>query len=82
MEAFKERLVNEYVELENKYDALMKFLNSEKYTQLDLTNQMLLQQQAAWMTGYKTTLLHRITVLLDDDDIKNFTNQYIKDETI
>lgn len=82
MEAFKEGLVNEYVELENKYDSLMKFLNSEKYNQLNLTNQMLLQQQAAWMIGYKTTLLHRITVSLDDDDMKNFTKQYIKDETI
>lgn len=83
MEAFKERLVNEYTELAERHDKLMAFINSnEKYKELDYANQVLLMQQSAWMLGYKNTLLQRIALLFDNDEITEFTNAHLQNETI
>ena len=73
MEPFKERLVNEYTELAERHDKLMAFTNgNEKYKELDYANQVLLMQQSAWMLGYKNTLLQRIALLFDKDEITEY----------
>lgn len=78
MEAFKERLLKELDEVSERYDALMHFMsNDEKYKELDFTNKALLQQQAMWMNGYKTTLMHHIGVSFDDDELKEFSDKYL-----
>ena len=83
MEPFKERLVNEYTELAERHDKLMTFINgNEKYKELDYTNQALLMQQSAWMSGYKNTLLQRIALSFDNDEITEFTNTHLQNETI
>lgn len=83
MEPFKERLVNEYTELAERHDKLMAFTNgNEKYKELDYANQALLMQQSAWMLGYKNTLLQRIVLLFDKDEITEFTNTHLQNETI
>lgn len=83
MEAFKERLVNEYTELAKRHEKLMAFTSSnEKYKELDYANQVLLMQQSAWMLGYKNTLLQRIALSFDNDEIAEFTNTHLQNETI
>ena len=83
MEPFKERLVNEYTELAERHDKLMAFINSnEKYKELDYANKALLMQQSAWMLGYKNTLLQRIALSFDNDEITEFTNTHLQNETI
>lgn len=83
MEPFKERLVNEYTELAERHDKLMAFTNgNEKYKELDYANQVLLMQQSAWMLGYKNTLLQRIALLFDKDEITEFTNTHLQNEAI
>lgn len=83
MEPFKERLVNEYTELAERHDKLMAFTNgNEKYKELDYANQALLMQQSAWMLGYKNTLLQRIALLFDNDEIIEFTNTHLQNEAI
>lgn len=83
MEPFKERLVNEYTELAEHHDKLMEFISgNEKYKELDYANQVLLMQQSAWMLGYKNTLLQRIALLFDNNEITEFTNTYLQNETI
>lgn len=83
MEPFKERLVNEYTELAKRHDKLMAFTNSnEKYKELDYANKALLMQQSAWMLGYKNTLLQRIALLFDNDEITEFTNTHLQNEAI
>lgn len=83
MEPFKERLVNEYTELSERHDKLMEFISgNEKYKELDYANQVLLMQQSAWMLGYKNTLLQRIALLFDNNEITEFTNTYLQNEAI
>ena len=83
MEPFKERLVNEYTELAERHDKLMAFINSnEKYKELDYANKALLMQQSAWMLGYKNTLLQIIALSFDNDEITEFTNTHLQNETI
>ena len=84
MEAFKERLVNEFDDLNVKHEKLLTFMNENSdYKKLDSLNQILLQQQAAWMLGYKTVLAHRIAIILSNDEVNEFTNKrFPENETV
>lgn len=57
---FKERLVIEQQELENKLDKLDNFLLSEKVSDIDDTQKALLQVQATAMSTYVQCLRERI----------------------
>lgn len=55
-----ERLQKELSELETKTDKLTKFLQSEKFNELNAENQCLLSTQQCLMTAYANLLKRRL----------------------
>ena len=62
METFKDRLVKEKEELDNKLQKLVEFLKGEQFTTLSQTNQDLLIQQETVMSKYSAILGLRINI--------------------
>ena len=60
MEDWKERLVKETLELNDKTCKLDKFLCSEKFDELDLRRRHLLNQQKVAMLMYLSVLTERL----------------------
>lgn len=60
MEDWKERLVNETLELNDKYVKLDRFMCSEKFDELDLRRKYLLNLQKSAMLMYLSVLTERI----------------------
>ena len=63
MSKFKERLVEEQAQLEEKLDKLDDFLMSEKVSEIDDTQKALLKVQATSMNTYNQCLRERIVRL-------------------
>lgn len=58
--SFKDRVLLEKKELDEKLDKLKSFLHSEKALSLNVEDQMLLSQQAVFMQSYTDVLRDRI----------------------
>ena len=63
MEAFKVRLINEQFELQEKINTLKGFINSEKFTNVDIFQQNLLKEQIIAMDTYNDILIKRLSAL-------------------
>jgi len=62
MSEYKERIKIELAELSEKMEKLSTFMKSEKFSQIDANNQMLLIAQYALMEKYAECLNLRITL--------------------
>ena len=61
MEAFQERMVNEYKELNDRTDKLEKFINENPlFDKLDKQERMFQIYQLAGMRGYRWALANRL----------------------
>ena len=67
MQAFVERMIREKEELETKWENLRDFLNSEKITNLDDENNVLLSTQFNIMGAYLCVLKRRIDINLKEE---------------
>ena len=82
MEAFKERLLMEWHDLNMKMNALDAFINTnKKFKELDSTIQTLMYMQYDHMVGYSTALGRRMHLLFSDEDY-NEINDRQTNETI
>lgn len=60
MEAYQQRVIDEKTELNTKFEALNKFLNTEPFDKLSSENQELLYTQTEIMHEYLEILEERI----------------------
>jgi len=60
MDTFKDRLIKEQVELEEKLNKLDNFIVSEKFNEIDDVQKALLQVQATAMNSYNQCLKERL----------------------
>lgn len=63
METFLDRLINEKNDLQIKFNKLNSFMLSDKFNELDINNQSLLNIQVSAMETYLKCLLERINII-------------------
>lgn len=63
METLLDRLINEKNDLQIKFNKLNSFMVSDKFYELDITNQSLLNIQVSAMETYLKCLLERINII-------------------
>lgn len=78
MEAFKERLIAEYVELDERVNKLSEFiLKNPKFIDRSAFCQELMRQQFGAMTRYKAALKERMKLEgITPDDLVNYKHPY------
>lgn len=78
MEAFKERLIAEYVELDERINKLSEFiLKNPKFIDRSAFCQELMRQQFGAMTRYKAALKERMKLEgITPDDLVNYKHPY------
>ena len=78
MEAFKEQLVNEFSELNDRTNNLFKFINNNNgvFNKMEFIDQQLLRQQYHCMVAYENCLVTIMTRLFNEDDIKEISNGF------
>ena len=78
MEAFKERLIAEYVELDERVNKLSEFiLKNPKFIDCSAFCQELMRQQFGAMTRYKAALKERMKLEgITPDDLVNYKHPY------
>lgn len=78
MEAFKERMIAEYVELEERANKLDEFiLKNPKFESLDGEKQTTMMSQLAAMKDYHHSLKHRMKMEgITHDDVVNYKHPY------
>lgn len=74
MEAFKERLIEEYNELNDKLTKLENFiyLDNEKFLSLSEHQQDLMLSQYYFMQGYRHCLDKRINLLISKEELDEY----------
>lgn len=68
MEDWKQQLIDEYDQLKGRSDKLEAFRAGEKWDELDLVDQTLLESQYLFMIGYGNVLEKRIERLEGGQD--------------
>ena len=63
METFKERLIQEKAELDEKIDKLSAFINGDNFVKIEAVQQSLLSVQLRAMQTYSLILVERIAWL-------------------
>ena len=63
MDAFKVRLVNEQIDLQEKISKLKPFIESENFNKVDDSQQKLLRDQLDVMERYNRILVERLSLL-------------------
>lgn len=78
MEAFKERMIAEYVELDERVNKLDEFiLKNPKFESLDGEKQTTMMSQLAAMKDYRHSLKHRMKMEgITHDDVVNYKHPY------
>lgn len=78
MEAFKERMIAEYVELDERVTKLDEFiLKNPKFESLDGEKQTTMMSQLAAMKDYRHSLKHRMKLEgITHDDVVNYKHPY------
>lgn len=78
MEAFKERLIQEYVELDERIEKLEEFiLKNPKFESLETEIQTSMLAQKEAMKGYRHSLKHRMKLLgITHDDVVAYKHPY------
>lgn len=78
MEAFKERLIQEYVELDERTEKLEEFiLKNPKFESLELEVQTSMLSQKEAMKEYRHSLKHRMKLLgITHDDVVAYKHPY------
>ena len=78
MEAFKERLIQEYVELDERTEKLEEFiLKNPKFESLELEVQTSMLSQKEAMKEYRYSLKHRMKLLgITHDDVVAYKHPY------
>lgn len=78
MEAFKERMIVEYVELDGRTNKLDEFiLKNPKFESLDGEKQTTMMSQLAAMKDYRHSLKHRMKMEgITHDDVVNYKHLY------
>ena len=78
MEAFKARLIQEYVELDERTEKLEEFiLKNPKFESLELEVQTSMLAQKEAMKGYRHSLKHRMKLLgITHDDVVAYKHPY------
>lgn len=78
MEAFKERMIAEYVELDERTNKLDEFiLKNPKFESLDGEKQTTMMSQLAAMKDYRHSLKHRMKMEgITHDDVVNYKHPY------
>lgn len=78
MEAFKERMIVEYVELDERTNKLDEFiLKNPKFNELGAFKQEMMRKQLEGMVQYKTALKERMKMEgITHDDVVNYKHPY------
>lgn len=78
MEAFKTRLIQEYVELDERTEKLEEFiLKNPKFKSLETKTKLLMSSQKEAMKTYRNTLKHRMELLgITHDDVVAYKHPY------
>lgn len=78
MEAFKVRLIQEYVELDERTEKLEEFiLKNPKFESLETKTKLLMSSQKEAMKTYRNTLKHRMKLLgITHDDVVAYKHPY------
>lgn len=78
MEAFKERMIAEYVELDERTNKLDEFiLKNPKFNELDVFKQEMMRKQLEGMVQYKAALKERMKMEgVTYDDVVNYKHPY------
>lgn len=78
MEAFKERMIAEYVELDERTNKLDEFiLKNPKFNELDVFKQEMMRKQLEGMVQYKAALKERMKMEgVTHDDVVNYKHPY------
>lgn len=78
MEAFKTRLIQEYVELDERTEKLEEFiLKNPKFESLETKTKLLMSSQKEAMKTYRNTLKHRMELLgITHDDVVAYKHPY------
>lgn len=75
MEGYKKRMMAESLQLAQRIDNLQKFVDSEKYNELDAANQILLTNQLFFMQGYFNNLNCRIDLNVTKEEMDEFEKE-------
>lgn len=78
MEAFKERMIAEYVELDEKTNKLYEFiLKNPKFSELDAFKRDMMRKQLEGMNNYREVLRERMKMEgITHDDLVNYKHPY------
>lgn len=78
MEAFKERMIAEYVELDERTNKLDEFIfKNPKFNELDVFKQEMMRKQLEGMVQYKAALKERMKMEgVTHDDVVNYKHPY------
>lgn len=78
MEAFKERMIAEYVELDERTNKLYEFiLKNPKFSELDAFKRDMIQKQLEGMNNYREVLRERMKMEgITHDDLVNYKHPY------
>lgn len=86
MEAFKERLIEELSELNNKTNKLFVFLNNgnDTFEKMESIDRQLLRQQYHCMVAYEHCLATRIERLFTDKEVEETSKRFnnVLEETL
>ena len=78
METFKERLLEEYLDLGAKIKRLQTFLKTDAFKRLPSNQQLAIDQQRVFMKGYYNLLNYRIKTSFNHDEKTELINMPIK----
>lgn len=78
MEAFKERMIAEYVELDERTNKLYEFiLKNPKFSELDAFKRDMMRKQLEGMNNYREVLRERMKMeSITHDDLVNYRHPY------